>query len=488
VGQLDAPNQTVTMKLLLVCCLAAAPALMAHVGSPDIFYQGDAGPYRLLITIRPPQVVPGVAEIEIRSLSADVRQIHVVPLRLAITGGQFPPVPDLARPSKEDPQFYTGSLWLMVTGSWQVRVDVDGARGPATLSIPVPALSTRILGMQRAIAVVLLPLGLLLAIGAVSIAGACIREAPLDPGAVPDGSRVRSARFVMAAVAVFVVGAVWLGNKWWDSEQGDYQRIVFKPLQLQAGVENGNRLAIQLVDTGWMRRSTEDLLPDHGHLMHLYVFRMAEMDLVWHLHPERTGGAAFTQQLPSMPAGRYALFADVVHANGLAETAITQIQLPEIHGVPLTGDDAAGSGPPISKADYNRNVTPFNGGYQMVWDRPQSLRARQPYLLQFHLEDAGGKPAGGMELYMGMLGHAAFVRSDLSVFAHVHPSGSAPMPALELTGAVSPHQGHMLMQSGIPAEVSFPYGFPKSGNYRIYVQMKRAGEVVTGVFDAQVEN
>ena len=54
------------MKLLAVCFVAALP-VFGHVGSPDVFFEGNAGPYRLLITIRPPQVVPGVAEIEIRS-------------------------------------------------------------------------------------------------------------------------------------------------------------------------------------------------------------------------------------------------------------------------------------------------------------------------------------------------------------------------------------------------------------------------------------
>ena len=62
---------------VLPCSSAAAAPLAAHVGSPDIFFEGDAGPYQLLVTIRPPQVVPGVAEIEIRSLSADVREIHM---------------------------------------------------------------------------------------------------------------------------------------------------------------------------------------------------------------------------------------------------------------------------------------------------------------------------------------------------------------------------------------------------------------------------
>jgi hypothetical protein len=35
-------------------------------------------------------------------------------------------------------------------------------------------------------------------------------------------------------------------------------------------------------------------------------------------------------------------------------------------------------------------------------------------------------------------------------------------------------------------EVSFPYGFPKAGEYRIFVQIKRAGHIETGVFDTEV--
>jgi hypothetical protein len=35
--------------------------------------------------------------------------------------------------------------------------------------------------------------------------------------------------------------------------------------------------------------------------------------------------------------------------------------------------------------------------------------------------------------------------------------------------------------------VGFPYGFPKTGDYRIFVQIKRAGQVETGVFDIHVQ-
>src|ERR1700720_1731416 len=106
------------MRRLLVC-LAIASAASAHVGSPDVFYEGNAGPYRLLVTIRPPAVIPGVAEVEGRSTSPDVREVRVVPLPLRGPGAKFAPTADVAKRSTQDPQFYTGSLWMMAFGSWQ---------------------------------------------------------------------------------------------------------------------------------------------------------------------------------------------------------------------------------------------------------------------------------------------------------------------------------------------------------------------------------
>jgi len=96
------------MRSLILFVVASA--CHAHVGSPDVFYEGSAGPYRLLVTIRPPQVVPGVAEVEIRSASPEIREIRVAPLPLTGPAAQYPPTPDILRQSKEDPQFYTGSV------------------------------------------------------------------------------------------------------------------------------------------------------------------------------------------------------------------------------------------------------------------------------------------------------------------------------------------------------------------------------------------
>jgi hypothetical protein len=132
----------------------------------------------------------------------------------------------------------------------------------------------------------------------------------------------------------------------------------------------------------------------------------------------------------------------------------------------------------------------------MVWDRPSTLRANTGYTFRFRLLDGEGKPAGDMQPYMGMAGHAAFVKTDGTVFAHTHPEGSAAMAALMLAngGEASAHAG-MNMEGMEMAEhndpvsstVEFPYGFPSAGRYRIFIQMKHGTTVETGAFDALVE-
>src|SRR5580692_4987628 len=168
------------MRFLILFALVSA--CQAHVGSADVFYEGSAGPYRLMVTIRPPQVVPGLAEVEIRSASPEIREIRVAPVPLTGPAAQYPPTPDILRQSKEDPQFYTGSVWLMSCCSWQVRIYADGTQGKAEMAVPVAGIATRTLRMDKAMGAVLLFFLIVLGIGAVSISGVYAREAQLPPG------------------------------------------------------------------------------------------------------------------------------------------------------------------------------------------------------------------------------------------------------------------------------------------------------------------
>jgi hypothetical protein len=463
-------HQGEALRLLVI--LAAAP-LLAHVGSPDVFQEGSAGPYRVLVTIRPPLVIPGVSEVEVRTNEKDVRSVRVTPLALTGEAAKFAPSGDEAPPMPGEPGAFAGQLWMMVSGSWQVRVRVEGDRGEGEMSVPVPAVARSTRAMDWPLAAGLALLGLVLVVGKISIVGAAVREAQLELGEQPPPERRRRARLATAIAAAFVTGSVLLGNLWWKAEARAYDRYIYKPLEMKASIAEGKRLELHLSDPGWIRsRALDDFIPDHTHLMHLFIISLPNLDEVWHLHPERRDAGLFTHELPDMPAGRYQLYADVVHANGLPETMSAELEISgPIAGRSLTGDDSHGR--PV-----------VNGEQQIRFSREAAYRIKRPASFTFSLAD----PAGA-ELYMGMPGHAMFLRKDRGVFAHVHPGGSVPMAALGLTreAQADPHALHRAMAAAMPSTASFPYGFPSPGDYRIFVQMKRAGKVETAAFDVSVQ-
>ena len=502
------------MFLLLVCLALLA---QAHVGSPDIYLDGQAGPYKLFITIRPPVVIPGIAELEIRAQSAGVHEIRAVPVPLTPDAAKFAPVPDKLKISPQDPQFFTGSLWIMTPGSWQVRVTAQGQQGAGTLSVPLPSAALMTKPMQFGLGAMLTLMVILLAGGLVLIAGASAREAKLPGGMRPDSERLQRARTAMAVALMIVIGVLGLGRWWWASSEAQYRENVYKPLQMTAALNNNGVLTLTMADSGWLKpiderslrlrpafsvKTIDDLIPDHDHLMHLYAIRKPGMDVVYHLHPEMTGSGVFQLPLPDMEPGAYQLYADVVHANGFPETMTATMQIPaNLPGRSLSGDDASGKAAPWQEASTAATTFTLPDGYEMEWLRPDKpLQAKEATPFRFRLLNAKGMPAQDMQFYMGMLGHAAFVKTDGTTFAHIHPTGSVAMASfmlaqnqlgerasLNMSGDMPGmnHYSHSMTET-LPNEVAFPYGFPSSGRYRILVQMKHGGTVETGIFDADV--
>jgi hypothetical protein len=502
---------------LAVLTLLAAIPCSAHIGSPDVFLEGNAGPYKLFVTVRVPQVIPGIAQIEIRSESNDVREIRIAPMQLTGPGSQYAPTPDVAERSKTDPQFFTGSLWLMEFGSLQVRMDVDGARGPGQLSVPVPAVAQRVMPLQKPLGILLFGLMLFLGAAIVSIASAAVREGDLIPGTAAPASKLRRAHVALAIAAVVVIGILLIGRAWWRADDARFTRRIYSPPEMNAELSGEGHLVLTVKSAPMVAgnpRRPEDavslrrLIPDHDHLMHFFMVRTPQMDSFWHLHPEPASGDAFAVDLPQVPPGHYQLFADVVLNSGFPVTMIGQLDMPEIRGRALTGDDGGIETRPLLESAKEETSFSFADGGQMVWERDaRPLKASEPISFKFLVRDKDGKPAQDLQPYMGMAAHAEILRSDASVFAHVHPAGSVSMAALDLAQmGVSPNaeggsmagmpgmsgmnMPGMNMSGGSAAPigpgVSFPYGFPKAGRYRIFVQVKRAGNVETAVFDANV--
>ena len=59
--------------------------------------------------------------------------------------------------------------------------------------------------------------------------------------------------------------------------------------------------------------------------------------------------------------------------------------------------------------------------------------------------------------------------------------------AMQATDSMANMPGMNMQEAHIAPTVEFPYGFPKRGRYRIFVQMKHGSTVETGVFDANVQ-
>jgi len=496
------------LKIFFV--LLASNLIHAHVGSADVYYEGDAGPYHLFVTVRLPKVIPGVAEIQVRSASPDVQSVRVVPLRLSGLGSKFSPSPDVAQQSKDDPQFFVGNLWFMEFGALQVRIEADGSKGKAELAVPVASFAQQSLPMNRGLRSVLLFFLVFLTAGMVLITGAVVRYSTVPPGEAPQVSNRRRSRIVMVVALILVIGILFRGRTTWNVEAATYERNVnlLKPPQAETTLLDGNRLLVRPARplrvplAGQEGLASEvkmdEVISDHGHFMHLFLIRVPGMEKMWHLHPDRIEGGAFAVRLPAMPAGQYQVFADIVDKNGFPWTLVGNLELPRIIGTATQGDDSDWEGARLAMPLSESTVALLSDGARVVWERDAGpLKANVPASFKFRVEEKDGSPARSLEPYMGMAAHAEVVCVDLSVFAHIHPAGSVSMASLDIAQAglmaeSSAAGSGMVMESAhslgsLPPKISFPYGFPHAGDYRIFVQIKRSGHVQTAVFDTRVE-
>lgn len=202
------PALTLAAVLLLFTSIAHA-----HVGSPDVYAQGQAGPYKLSVVIRPPLVIPGVADIEVRAQTPGVTRITVTPVPLTGEAAKHPPVADMMDRTSADASYYTAHLWIMATGSWQIRFAANGSQGEGVLSIPFPATALSTQKMQTGMGAMLSVLGLLLVVGMIGIVGAATREARLRTGESVSPAGRRRAYIAMSVTFAVLVTAVILGTR-----------------------------------------------------------------------------------------------------------------------------------------------------------------------------------------------------------------------------------------------------------------------------------
>ncbi len=546
----------IKLFLLLICLMPVA--VWAHVGSSGVIVQKQAGKYQVLISVNPPDVVPGTAKVTVIVESGRVQSIMARPVYFW-SGDEGAPAHDELMPVKGAPGRFEGVVWLMDSGSSSIQLELDGPDGKQMVVAPVVSIATAQRDMPAGTGVILAVLGVLLVILMVTIIGASAADSVIKPGAAAPARLGRKRLIGMGIGGLVLVLMLTGGRFWWNSWADNYQtRQLYKRTKINTTVavrEAQPVLTVQIDSSEFRkrgRRMVSFILPDHGKLMHVFLVRTPGLDAFAHLHPDRRDTLNYESKLPNLPGGKYLVYADVVYRSGFAETMVDTVEIPSVKvsaaqaaartqtdpddswlvtepmGVKSNAigklhldDDMVACGKPSASVK-------LEDGSTMFWNDKAGpvLEANQLYTLKFSVADQAGKPAA-LEPYLGMQGHAAIVRSDGTVYIHLHPVGTYSMAAEETmlsriadttrsfkypdakqfrdsidayvakVKALPEAEKNKLLMSSMPAMshamtannmVGFPYAFPRAGHYRIWVQVKRNGKVLTGVFDTQVKD
>lgn len=526
--------------LLTACsCVLLPLGASAHVGSPNVFFEGQAGPYPLRVVIRPPATLPGIAQVDVRVTGGVATNVSLQ-ATLWEAGVEAAPAPVPAMAVAGETNLFNAALWLLRGGSYSVRVAIGGKRGDGTAVVPLNAAATQRPAMSRVLVTTLVALGLVLFAGAVWLAGAAARESMLEPGATPTAREQTLARLVTLVATVLVTGAIYAGALRWRAMDREFRNnALYKPLPVVATLRtNGALRLLHLTpppDNSAAPR-WDTLVADHGKLMHLFLLREPDFNAFAHLHPVRRDARTFENVLPPLPAGSYRLYAEITHENGSSQTLTANLSLPasvgraaqfmgrsnmlnEVFCLPVVAPAGNAPQPFALDADDSWHTSPapnvrpasgsqtsaMMGGYNMVFQNTTDLIENRETSLEFAVFNPEGRPAT-LQPYMGMLGHAVVRRSDGEVFTHLHPVGTISMAAQELfvrrelsantlpgdrSGTNNTPSTMMPRPPGNPNassgnEVTFPYAFPRPGDYRLWTQVRIDGRVLTGVFDVRV--
>jgi len=194
----------------------------------------------------------------------------------------------------------------------------------------------------------------------------------------------------------------------------------------------------------------------HERVFHLFVIGQ-DLEYFTHIHPTLHDDGSLDVGIELPRPGVYQLIADFLPAGGSPQLLQKSIVT------------AGYTGPLVATPVVARDV-----GDKIVRDTRVKLTMPDPIagreqLVTFDIEDAmSGAPVTDLEPYLGAAGHLLIVSADLAIAAHSHPVAEISKP-------------------GGPTVV-FQMLFPRAGDYRMWVQFQRHGQVLTSSFTVPVKS
>lgn len=182
----------------------------------------------------------------------------------------------------------------------------------------------------------------------------------------------------------------------------------------------------------------------HDQLAHLILVRR-DLTRFQHLHPTLEADGTWSAEFGLPDPGVYRAFVDVL-----------------VGGQPTTlGVDLLVSGAADYEASPSSTHEATVDGYD-VGMTPRTVTASEEITIEFEIRRDGD--VARLDPYLGALGHLVALREGDLAYLHVHPEETDP-------------------EDGV---VRFTVSFPTTGRYRLFLQAKPDGKLLTVPFGVQV--
>jgi hypothetical protein len=197
------------------------------------------------------------------------------------------------------------------------------------------------------------------------------------------------------------------------------------------------------------------------------IFVRDDLSTIIHKHPPVAADGTIRESVTFPDPGRYRLVVDAYPASG------QQPNFQLFHSLRVAGKAKADPLPPPA------NVVESDG-YRFAIQGHPKLKAIQATLLTIDVTDAQGKPAKSSP-YFGALAHAIFFRKGSLDYFHTHVCAPGASGCASTLGSAQ-----VVGTASKPGRLTVGVLVPAPGTWRLFLQTKIGGRVVTAPFTLNV--
>ena len=469
----------------------------AHIGLRYMVYEHRGENISLRVYLKLPESAPGIVDISFKSFTDNIDKISVnSELKSSSKVGENSSH-NIAIPVNGEENTFSSKLPLFKYGTYSINVNIQQKGRIEQVIIPVNFFARETFKLDSNSLPVLFIIAFFLSIlGIFFIKNAYLYNQKKEfDKALKNKNNSRFTQFAEIFIIIFMIS--YVSTTWWDERKINYDQNNYFNLKNNVNIANNGKydiLKINIVDKKWINEKMPNLIPDHGKIMHMYMISDDFKHLA-HLHPTRAEDRnSFFVRMPPFGEGAYSLYMDITHETGFSHTMTNKINYNKNN---ISIDTSITT----SLIDPDDSWTQDLDAIKITWVDIQSFyEAEKDIPMRFTIKK-NGKPSP-IQNYMGMGAHAALIKNDGSIFAHLHPTGTINMASKHIyergikkeqmidnrsieLDLINPQHDHFSNQNySHNGEVGFPpLRLIEAGDYTVWVQIKTENKIITQKFN-----